>query len=59
MNFQTYSHTGSIMQKIEELREWQHQQHEKLLHQQEEQRLLLSNEQHRMYEVFGLQNMGM
>jgi predicted GIY-YIG superfamily endonuclease len=59
MDFQNYSHTSTIMQKIEELREWQRQQQEKLLQQQEEQRLLLSNEQQRMYEVFGLQNMGL
>ncbi|XP_069679858.1 centromere protein J [Periplaneta americana] len=49
-------YSGTIMQKIEELREWQRQQQEKLLHQQEEQRLLLNNEHQRMYQVFGLQN---
>jgi hypothetical protein len=59
MDLKHYTHTGTIMQKVEELREWQRQQQRKLLKQQEEQRLLLSNEQQRMYEAFGLQNMGL
>lgn len=59
MDFRNCLRSGTIMQKIEELKEWQRQQQEKLLQQQEEQRLLLNNEQQRMYEVFGLQNMGL
>jgi hypothetical protein len=59
MDFQHDYHAGIIMQKIEELRKWQRKQQEKLLQQQEEQRLLLTNEHQRMYEVFGLQNIGL
>ncbi|PSN35696.1 hypothetical protein C0J52_10191 [Blattella germanica] len=44
----------TVMQRIEELREWQRQQQQKLLQQQEEQRILLSNEQQRIYQEFGL-----
>jgi hypothetical protein len=59
MEFKHDYHAGLIMKKIEELREWQRQKQKKLLQQQEEQRLLLTCEHQRMYDAFGLKNIGL
>lgn len=43
-----------ILQRLQELQEWQRKQQEKLLLQQQQQREILTQEQKRLYEVFGL-----
>ncbi|XP_063989326.1 centromere protein J [Diachasmimorpha longicaudata] len=45
---------ATIMERLQELRKWQVEQHDKLLQQQHEQRQLLTMEQERMYEALGL-----
>ncbi|KAG8035477.1 hypothetical protein G9C98_006923 [Cotesia typhae] len=45
---------ASIAERLQELRKWQINQHDRLLKQQQEQRYLLSIEQKRMYEALGL-----